>query len=286
MVHLHFISIGLIFFLDLIWAQPPNFYITFHGGNTGYPNIGVYSITGTFLGDLLSSENGHSSLRSLVLAPSIHTLYICSAYDNTLLSCRGCGNQSSVNVISSDSSLKHPYGIAIDEINTGRIYISNQNGDNVIAFNSILSPPVVFAPTVPNPRGIAVDPRTGDVYVGSEQNSVVMVYSKLGIIKKILPVKVPIGVYINQGLLYVSDHGKPSGVYAYNMTTGEKILTYAIPDAHPTGITYYNGILYVLGQDTWKLYQYNARTGQALGSIITFKDYPEQIILGPCSSFH
>jgi len=269
----------LLLLFNLALSQP-SFYITFHGGKSGYPNIGVYSLTGASLGDLLSSENGHIGLRSLVISKSTGIVYICSATDSMIIQTQGCGN--AVTVTSSDPNLSHPYGITLDD-STGTMYVSNQDGANVIAYSSPTATPTIFASTS-NPRGITVDPDTSDVYVGVDDAAAVQIFFSNGTQKGSIPVSLPIGLYIDSGVLYVSDHGTPSGVYGFNITTWQKIITYKIPDGHPTGIVTYNGMLYVLGQDTYQLYQFNIRTGQLQGSIATFSDYPEQITLGPCTA--
>jgi len=267
--------------LTLSLVFPQSFYITFHGGKGGYNNIAVYSLNGTNLGNLISSEDGHASLRGMAFNTTYATVYIASAKDNTLITTNGCG--SSVNVFSSSSDLVHPYGIALDG-SLDRVYVSNQDGDNVVYIGSDGSA-VEFARGVTNPRGIAVDTKTSNVYVGSEDLQAVLGFDSNGNQIGKFAVDIPVGVYIANDVLYASNRGVGPATFAYNLTTGNKIMTYASEDPHPTGIVLHEGILYVLGQTNQQLYQYKADTGESLGSIVSFTgDYPEQIILGPCQS--
>jgi len=205
---------------------------------------------------------------------------MCSAKDDTIITTSGCGN--SPNLFSSDKNLDHPYGVAID-VSLSRLYISNQNGDNVIYFSVTGGKSTVFASSVPNPRGIAVDPVTSDVYVASEDAKAVFVFDKNGKKKNTIPINIPVGVYVDDGLVYISNRGNNPATYSFNMTTGEKVITYKSTDSHPTGIIVSSGILYVLGQTNQQLTRYNLQTGANLGPMINFTDdYPEQIIFGPC----
>jgi len=278
------LPILLGFLVTLVSSQ--NFYITFHGGSSGYNNIGVYSKTGTSLGNLLSTEAGHDSLRGLAYHSSEDLLYICSAKDNTIVTASGCGNSPSL--FSNDKKLDHPYGVDID-VSLSRMYVSNQNGDNVVYFtlnNSVKTGRTkVFAWSVPNPRGIAVDPATSDVYVASEDAKAVFVFDKNGQQKNSIPIDIPVGVYVNGGLVYISNRGDNPATYSFNMTTGEKLITYKSTDSHPTGMVVSSGILYVLGQTNQQLNRYDLQTGAYLGPLITFTDdYPEQILFGPCQN--
>jgi len=168
-------SVLLGFLVTLVSSQ--NFYITFHGGSSGYDNVGIYSVTGNSLGNLLSADLGHDSLRGLFYHPSDDKLFLCSAKDDTIITTSGCGN--SPTLFSNDKKLSHPYGVAID-VTLSRIYVSNQNGDNVIYFPMNGPKATTFGSSVPNPRGIAVDPSTSDVYVASEDASAVFVFNQNG----------------------------------------------------------------------------------------------------------
>jgi len=278
---MHTLSLLIIFLtLSLVFSQ--SFYITFHGGKSGYNNIAVYSLNGTNLGDLLSSEDGHASLRGMAFNTTDANVYIASAKDDTLITTNGCG--SSVNVFSSSSDLVHPYGIALDD-SLDRVYVSNQDGDNVVYYEGSGGSAVEFARGVTNPRGIAVHKKTSNVYVGSEDLKAVLGFDSDGNQIGKFSVDKPVGVYIANDVLYASNRGVGPATFAYNLTTGDKIMTYASEDPHPTGIVLYKGILYVLGQTNQQLYQYKADTGESLGSMVSFTDdYPEQIILGPCQS--
>jgi len=268
----------IFIFLSLVFSQ--SFYITFHGGKSGFNNVAVYSLNGTNLGNLLQNEDGHASLRGLAYNTTDATIYIASAKDNTLITTNGCSN--GVNVFSDSSDLVHPYGVALD-CTLNRAYVSNQDGNNVVYFKAVGSSAVEFASGVTNPRGIAVDKTTSNVYVASEDLKAVLGYDQNGNQIRKFSVDIPIGVYIDDGVLYISNRGVDPGTFAYNLTSGVKIMTYASEDPHPTGIVLDKGILYVLGQTNQMLYHYNAVTGQSLGSLVSFKDdYPEQIILGPC----
>jgi len=267
--------------ISLVSSQ--SFYITFHGGKGGFGNVGVYSLNGEKLGNLLSSESGHNSLRGLAYNYTDGTVFIASAKDDTIITTHGCKN--GINIYSDSFDLDHPYGIDLDTA-LGRVYVSNQNGDNVICFNARGSGTVSVFAEVSNPRGLAVDRATSDVYVSSEDDSAVFGFDKNGNRIRKYEVDIPIGVYIDSGVLYISNRGNNPGVYSYNITTGLQLRTYPTEDSHPTGIVYYKGILYVLGQTNQKLYHYDAVTGSSLGSLATFTDdYPEQIILGTCEEF-
>jgi len=266
--------------LSLVFSQ--SFYITFHGGKSGYNNIAVYSLNGTNLGDLISNEDGHASLRGMAFNTTDATVYVASAKDDTLITTNGCGN--GVNVFSASTGLVHPYGLALDS-SLDRVYVSNQDGDNVIYFSGSGNSAIVFASGVTNPRGIAVDTMTSNVYVGSEDLKAVLGFDYNGNQISKFAVDIPVGVYIANDVLYASNRGVGPATYAFNLTTGAKIMTYASEDPHPTGMVLYKGILYVLGQTNQQLYYYNADTGVSLGSLVSFTDdYPEQIILGPCNN--
>jgi len=163
-------------------ALTQSLYITFHGGSGGYNNIGVYSLTGQNLGNLIPTEDNHDSLRGLVINTTDSTVYICSAKDNTLLTTTGCG--SGVQVFSNSASLVHPYGVGLD-YKLSRVYATNQDGNNVVYFSTEMnSAAVELAAGVTNPRGIAVDPDTSDVYAASEGLQAVLVFDSDGNQKK------------------------------------------------------------------------------------------------------
>jgi len=258
-----------------------NLYITFHGGPDGYGNIGIYNLNGQYVGDLLSDESGHNSLRGMEFWNS--QLFICSAKDDRIITNSRCGSGAAT--FSHSSFLEHPYDLAVDE-KLERIYVSNQDGNNVIYFqNGSTKHAKSFVTEMTNPRGIDVDKVTSRVYIASKNRKGVYVFDSNGDEIHKYNIDSPIGVHIdsNSRILYISNRGEGARVISFNITSGLLLRKFKIADSHPTGLLAHNGILYVLGQESKALYTYQISTGALLQTLITFHaDYPEQLILGPC----
>jgi len=188
---------------------------------------------------------------------------------------------------SSGWQYSHPYGVSFDP-SRQRVYVSNQNGDDVIFFS--LSDPSTISSFayVPNPRGVAVDPITGNVFVASVGWNSVMVYSPNGTEIQSIDVKHPISLHINTNTLFISSFRKPPASYAklYSFTISHGIpykhSLYNFSDPHPTGMVLVDDKLYVLGQNTSSLYSLSLQKGSTEEHLASFDDYPEHLILSDC----
>lgn len=60
----------------------------------------------------------------------------------------------------------HPYGLAYDTT-LRKLYVSNQNGNNIVQLSMNNSELSLFSPLPASPRGIAVDPKTSNIVVGN-----------------------------------------------------------------------------------------------------------------------
>jgi len=242
--------------------------------------VQVFTLAGVLAGDLFPKDLT-AELRSMAVVPSSQVVLVCDAHKNVIFATNGCGHNP---IVFSSTGYNHPYGITIDN-RRGLVYVSNQDGDNVIRFP--LSNPKatsVFGSKVGSPRGIAVDEQTGNVFVAGTTTSAVFVFNVNGNLIARIPMSDPIGVYVNGNSLYISNKASiNAAIYSYSLSSFALNKTFASPDTHPTGMVVYGGRLYVLGQTNKALY-YFGMDGSYKGRLMYFSaDFPEQIVVKNCN---
>jgi len=203
--------------------------------------------------------------------------------DGTILILRSsCSSPSLQNYLVSPSNLEHPYGLSFDKL-LGRVYVSDQNLNTAVYFNTGSTVIRSFASNIPGPRGIVVHQKTGDVFVSSEDSNTIMVFTSSGSQRGTISLKNPIGVVIDEtnSLLYATSKSSTS-VTCFNLGNWSVKNTYKISgEGHTTGIVLINNMLYVLGQDTQSLYSLSPSTGVSR-QLASFDSAPEQLVFDTC----
>lgn len=150
-------------------------------------------------------------------------------------------------------SLLHPYGLA--DNGRGTLYVTNQNSNLVTYYNSSTGgplPPNAYFATVQNPRGIAVDPRTGNIYVSVRDEDLLVEYGENSGNTRLRTWKIgkPIQVIFHGGLLFVggSANDEVLVIDLDNSSADPQILTDPLLK-HPAGMALVKNTLLVMSQD-------------------------------------
>jgi len=211
--------------------------------------------------------------------------------------------------------LSHPYGVAKSPTND--IYVSSQHTDNVLRFYGISNPnpgkavpfPAYINQTAPprgtswyegtfvqygapnqHPdseqgiRGIAFD-GAGRLFVNNQDLPNMTVYNDSGFVVGQVPIQNAIGIHYDPDTKYMFVGSKSStGVVAVDTSNLKIVKQYTYSKmTHPAGIVTYQGILYVLDQDTESLFTFNVSSQAFINTVVTnFPDDVEGIILSNC----
>lgn len=168
-----------------------------------------------------------------------------------------CGG-ANAEVFTQSSLLKEPYGIAV-HLQRQIVYVSNQAGNNVVHFNLSTGEALGFFAAVDNPRGIALDQVSGNVYVASRGSRAILEYGSEGgrVLRRWLDER-PIGLMLYQGWL-VYGSAADNRVRFIDLSSGEiKITLSDVRLVHPSGLVILSNVLLVLSQSaaavfSWEL---------------------------------
>jgi len=198
------------------------------------------------------------------------------------------------------AGLVHPYGVAA-EPNTGHIYVTAQDTNVVLRFDRqgkpLPFPPyfngstdyypgtfVQFDTTSNGVRGLAFVNST--LWVATEDGAGIQLVDPNGYPSGFVDLVKPVGVfaYAADGIVYASGHDSHDPkVIGVNMADLSVRVTYKIPgEAHPTGLTRYGNMLYVLGMTTATLWSIDVTTGDTQPVVQQFDEVTEQLILSNC----
>ncbi|RYG68702.1 hypothetical protein EON64_04590 [archaeon] len=206
----------------------------------------------------------------------------------------------------------HTYGLAFDS--DGNIYASFQHTDLVLRFQKDTFQPLPLPPalrsnkywrdyflgtvvqfgvpgvhriTEQGVRGITI--LGDDLWVANEDiGGVAVVSISTGVMHNIVVIRNPIGLFfdVDSGLLFVSSKDKHwrGGVFAIDPHLFRVVHTYSTMRMnHPSGITAYEGVLYVAELARGEILKFNVTSEKYLGTMVS--DAPgeiEHLLLSPC----
>jgi len=272
-----------------------DFYVTFH---QDIKNVYHYNNNGKLLGMVLGSTKHLKELRGMYIFHNNANLVIANAYhnDSKIVHAKRCGTERDGPQTLTRSHLSHPYGVAAGH-NEGLgdhaiLYCTNQNTNQITFYkmdktNSSVTGGGFFGPDsyFEQLRGITVHPGTMEVIVADESLNEVLFLNSTGEVSMTISVSSPIGVYIADGVLYVSSNSqKHPAVYSYDLDTLELQQTFKSSElGHPCGISSCRDQLLVLSQESMSLLVFNTTTSEFLGTLIdSFGDIPEQVLTLNC----
>eukprot|EP00596_Hydrurales_sp_CCMP1899_P008891 CAMPEP_0119044442 /NCGR_PEP_ID=MMETSP1177-20130426/31470_1 /TAXON_ID=2985 /ORGANISM="Ochromonas sp, Strain CCMP1899" /LENGTH=344 /DNA_ID=CAMNT_0007014545 /DNA_START=202 /DNA_END=1236 /DNA_ORIENTATION=+ len=213
-----------------------------------------------------------------------------------------------------NSGVDHTYGVCLDK--AGNIYISNQHSDCILRFQYGNFKPMEL------PRALQMDQFQDDYYPGTfvqygapreghaEEGvrAIVHVHSKIwiahqeascvevtdvlsGLVDEVLPfTSTPVGLHHDEDLrmVFVSCRSKKNSgiVYALDNVTFKILHKYTYADMdHPTGMTTYDGILYVAEQENGEILSFDIKSEEFIMKVVDGKgglSRVEQIVLSTC----
>jgi len=283
------------------------FYITFHDKHS----VHHYCANGTEMPHLADISGNNIQMRGMVLTDNNQFLVANGDNDDSLIFGAGdCGTNDFTDFVTTD--VAHPYGLALG-INPNLVgshptfstilYSSNQITNDVTYHvmqadnSSVYGHDGSFVGNFKDIRGIAVNPENWQLIVADEGGDMVSVFAQSGDLVGQIPVSSPIGLYVLNGLLYVSsnDNNFPA-VYEYDLNgieSGEGGATYQLQRvfflsnpidlSHPTGIDSCGDDLLVISQVNRNVYRFSLATGESKGLVVAgFDDDPEQILILGC----
>lgn len=193
-----------------------------------------------------------------------------------------------------------------------RFFLSNQNSSSVTWYDIEVSSSHVYrnglvsnSSLIDDPRGLAYDASSTRIFVASKINNQIVSFDvsqfdslvpddpsqQLNPIIWVSGIKAPTFIYIDAAMrrLYCgSDNTASPAVFAFLLDSAEHVQTYQIPGesvhdlAGPSGISSYNGTLYVASRMTKAIYMFDINTGDYLGIFIdNLPDVPEALYLVP-----
>eukprot|EP00596_Hydrurales_sp_CCMP1899_P008805 CAMPEP_0119052534 /NCGR_PEP_ID=MMETSP1177-20130426/73798_1 /TAXON_ID=2985 /ORGANISM="Ochromonas sp, Strain CCMP1899" /LENGTH=354 /DNA_ID=CAMNT_0007032131 /DNA_START=329 /DNA_END=1394 /DNA_ORIENTATION=+ len=213
-----------------------------------------------------------------------------------------------------NSGVDHSYGVCLD--GEGNIYVSNQHTDCVLRFavGSFLPMKIPQALQLDHrlkyydgtfvqfglpkehekaSQGIrAITHVHKNIWIAHEELSAVVVADVAsGAVSEVIPLDVPVGLFHDEvnGVVYVSCKSKERGgiVYALDATTYRIMNQYRHHKmSHPTGLTVYDGILYVAEQNIGAILAFDIKTEEFIKQIVGSGDKNvvmiEQLALSNC----
>jgi DNA-binding beta-propeller fold protein YncE len=220
----------------------------------------VYNVTNSGLikvGRLTGGGIRMSALRLMLLMPDMSMLVAQSVDGNSAIwilpsACSGAGLRMLFR-----SKLQHPYGLARNS--AGVVYVTNQNSATLVNYSTSRTSVDKFSNVV-NPRGVAVDPVMGKVYVALTTLNLVGRFDENTTVMDLnVTVQQPIGVLFWSGFVFVGSAGTNS-VAVIDTTLGRVIqqLTHPLLQ-HPAGLAMDTGgmLLFVWSQDNSVILSWN-----------------------------
>lgn len=235
-------------------------------------------------------------------------------YSNCILDGEDKGRRTFVTKVVdlfTNSGADHPYGICFDY--DGNVYASFQHTDVVLRFRAKNFDPMPWPPAIEmlkrddyfegtfmqfgkpelhskEDQGLRsiINVRT-DIWIAQETyNGVVIVSITTGVIIEVVPIYQPIGLFYDEhlDLVFVGSKSKryEGVVYAIDAKSRSIYMEYPHPDiTHPTGLTTYDGILFVADQSMNKIFTFSIKSGEFIQIIsINIPGSIEQISLSYC----
>lgn len=261
----------------------------------------------------MADQSGNNiQMRGMLLTSNNEFLVANGDTDNSLIFGSGdCGNDEFTDFVTTD--VAHPYGLAMG-LNPNLVgshptfstilYSSNQVTNDVTYHvmeadnSSVYGHDGSFVGKFKDIRGIAVNPENWELIVADEGGDLVSVFDQSGDLVGEIPVSAPIGLYVLNGLLYVSSNdGNFPAVYEYDLNgieQAEKGATYQLQRvlftsnpadlAHPTGIDSCGDDLLVISQENRVVFRFSLESGECEGVVVAdFDDDPEQILVLGCA---
>lgn len=213
--------------------------------------------------------------------------------------------------VSMNPGADHTYGLCFDYY--GNVYASFQHTDVVLRFTADDFEPIPWPPAIEmlkrddffdgtfmqfgRPEEHAKDDQglrsiisvRTDIWIAQETyNGVVIASINTGVIIEVVPIYQPIGLFYDENLdlVFIGSKSKryEGVVYAIDAKSRSVYMEYPHPDiTHPTGITTYDGILFVADQNMNKILTFDIKSGEFIQIIpLNIPGSIEQITLSYC----